>query len=76
MKRILIIAAATMAVTGAHAELKMAVKPIPIYLASDGTQVDPVDAIRRSIKGEKVLKCDVVEAQATATGNVSLKKVK
>jgi hypothetical protein len=60
----------------ANADLKMATKPQPIYLGSDGKQLDPIDAIKRSIKGEKVLKCDQVEAQASATGNVSMKKVK
>ena len=59
-----------------HAELKMAQKPLPIYIASNGEQIDPVEAVKRSIKGEKVLKCDQVEAQASTTGNVSMKKVK
>lgn len=60
----------------AHAELKMVQKVEPIYLSNGGEQLSPVDAVKRSIKGEKVLKCDLVEAQASATGNVSLKKVK
>lgn len=61
---------------GAQAELKMAQKQIPLYLANDGTQLNPVEAVKRSIKGEKVLKCELVEAQASETGNVSLKKAK
>lgn len=75
MKRILL-AIAIMVSVPATAELKMAVKPQPIYLSKNGEQLDAVAAIRKSIAGEKILKCEVVEAQATATGNVSLKKVK
>lgn len=60
----------------AAADLKMTVKPLPIYLGKDGKQMNPVEAIRASIAGEKVLKCELVEAQASATGNVSMKKVK
>lgn len=58
------------------AELKMAVKVQPIFLSKDGHQIDAVEAMRKSINGEKILKCEAVEAQASATGNVSLKKVK
>jgi len=69
---------AILAIAGlsAHGELKMAVKPQPLYLSESGEQLSPVEAVKRSIKGERVLKCDQVEAQASETGNVSLKKVK
>ena len=67
---------AILSVNASRAELKMAQKPLPIYLAKNGVQVDAVEAIRKSIAGEKILKCELVEAQASATGNVSLKKVK
>lgn len=60
----------------AHAELKMVQKAIPLYVSQSGEQLDPVEAVKRSIKGEKVLKCEQVEARASETGNVSLKKVK
>ncbi len=75
MKQSLLIIAVLLGVNAA-AELKMAQKVEPIFLAQSGEQIDPVEAVTRSIKGEKILKCEQVEAQASKTGNVSLKKVK
>lgn len=74
MKNLLIVIA--LFSVNATAELKMVNKPVPLYLSQSGEQLTPVEAIKRSIKGEKVLKCDQVEAQASATGNVSMKKIK
>lgn len=74
--RQLIVSIAMLISVSAAAELKLAQKQIPIYLSGKGEQLSPVDAVKHSIAGERVLKCEVVEAQASETGNVSLKKKK
>lgn len=47
-----------------------------VYLVGDGKQVDALEATQDSIKGQKVLKCEEVEATASKSGNISLKKKK
>jgi hypothetical protein len=48
----------------------------PIYIkVSNGAQLDAVAAVKAAISGERVLKCQEVEAKANSrSGNISLKK--
>jgi hypothetical protein len=75
MKQVILVLAAVSSLA-AHGELKMQTKALPLYVSQTGTQLTPVEAVKASIRGEKILKCEPVEAQASETGNVSLKKVK
>lgn len=59
-----------------HAAIKTEdqdIKPVFILISS-GEQLSAVKATEAAIKGERVLKCQEVEAHASRTGNINLKK--
>ncbi len=61
----------------AIAGVKLVAESRAVYtLVDSGKQVDALEATQASIAGKKVLKCEEVEATASHSGSISLKKKK